>query len=122
MTPPPLLPPEAVAELRAVLMEARRRLLRTVATTEEELATLEAHQPGALTEDAPREAALAALARLSHQEQHELEEIYRAWARLEAGSYGACEGCGDTIPLARLRALPTARYCLSCQTRAEHGA
>jgi hypothetical protein len=47
--------------------------------------------------------------------QHELNEIDAAEARLDAGSYGVCEGCDLPIPLARLRAMPAGRRCAACQ-------
>ncbi len=108
-----------VEEFRRRLQEARERLFRTVALTDDELATLEPHQPGAADEDVPRETAVAILGRLDERERHELDEIYAAQARLETGTFGVCEGCGRPIPLARLRAMPTGRYCVACQAREE---
>jgi len=50
----------------------------------------------------------------SHQEEldevSELAEVEHALAKFADGTYGICEGCGGPIPLARLRALPEARY------------
>lgn len=37
-----------------------------------------------------------------------------ALERIRAGTYGVCTTCGDGIPLARLRALPTATACVAC--------
>lgn len=108
-----------VAEFRRRLDEARRRLTRTAARTDEELATLEMHQAGGAPEDVPTELASAVLSSLEGREKHELDEIDAAQARLEAGTYGVCERCAGPIPLARLRAMPTARHCLSCQRRDE---
>lgn len=110
---------DVVAEFRKRLAEARQRLFATVARTEEELATLEAHPPGGPGEDAPTEAAAAILNRLDDRERHELDEIDAAQARLEAGTFGVCEGCHRPILLARLRARPTARLCVPCQSREE---
>jgi DnaK suppressor protein len=117
-------PPSAalVEEFRRRLREARERLFRTVAVNEDELTTLEAHQPGAMSEDVPRETAIAILNRLGEREKHALDEIYAAQARLETGAFGACEGCAQPIPLQRLRAMPTARYCVACQAREEERA
>lgn len=106
-------------EFRQRLLEARTALLRTVTTTDEELATLEAHQPGAPIEDVARDQVLAVLSRLEGRDRHALDEILIAHAKLGAGTFGLCEGCGGTLPLARLRAIPTARYCMSCQTARE---
>lgn len=108
-----------VEEIRARLAQARREVYATVATTDEELATLEAHQPGSPVEDVATEMASALLSRLEGREKHELDEIDAAQARLAAGTYGACEGCRRPIPLTRLRAVPTARHCVACQRREE---
>jgi len=106
-------------EFRGLLREARQRLFRTVAVTDNELASLAAHEPGALIEDSARRAVEDLLGRLEGRERHELDEIQAAQARLETGSFGVCEGCGDAIPLIRLRAMPWARHCLACQAREE---
>jgi DnaK suppressor protein len=108
-----------VDEFRRRLRESRERLFRTVATTEEELVTLETHQPGGPPEDVASESVSALLSRLEEGEKHELDEIYAAQARLETGSFGVCEACGQQIPLPRLRAMPVARCCMTCQARTE---
>ena len=110
---------ELVEEFRRRLREMRARLFRTVTTADDELETLEAHQPGAPVEDAAREIVVSVLARLGDREKHELDEIYGAQARLETGSFGVCEECSRPIPLARLRAVPTARLCAPCTAREE---
>src|SRR5262249_7663082 len=35
--------------------------------------------------------------------------------KIEDGSFGACERCGEPIAEKRLDALPFARYCIDCQ-------
>ena len=34
--------------------------------------------------------------------------------RIDAGTYGRCDRCGETIAPARLEALPHTRHCVSC--------
>jgi DnaK suppressor protein len=46
--------------------------------------------------------------------------IAAALARLEAGDYGICHECHDEIPEQRLRAVPFATRCRTCQEAAEH--
>jgi RNA polymerase-binding protein DksA len=46
-----------------------------------------------------------------------LAEIDAALARLEAGAYGTCEGCGQPIGEGRLEARPVARLCIRCAER-----
>jgi DnaK suppressor protein len=48
-----------------------------------------------------------------------LKNITAALARLHAGDYGICRECEEEIPAKRLRALPFATTCLSCQESAE---
>lgn len=120
MTPEGTLPDAAlVEEFRRRLRGERERLFHAVAATEEELATLEARQPGAPTEDVVRETVTAVLSRLGERERREMDEIYAAQARLETGTFGVCERCGRPIPLARLRAIPATRFCVGCQAGEE---
>ena len=51
---------------------------------------------------------------LVQQVRRHLAEVDAAVARLEAGTYGACERCGSSIGAARLDALPAARTCIAC--------
>ena len=62
------------------------------------------------------------LTRLDEQGRREVEDIQAALARLEAGTYGRCESCGEAISVVRLDALPMARRCLHCQEQIEKGA
>lgn len=43
-----------------------------------------------------------------------LNEVEAALARLDAGTFGVCESCGEPIEPARLEAMPTARVCMRC--------
>lgn len=44
--------------------------------------------------------------------RHELEEVEHALTKLDDGTYGRCETCGEPISPARLEAKPAARYCI----------
>lgn len=46
-----------------------------------------------------------------------LADIKEALERIAAGTFGICAHCHRRIPLARLRALPTARLCIDCKRR-----
>jgi|SRR5579863_10000972 DnaK suppressor protein len=46
-----------------------------------------------------------------------LDEVEAAIERLEKGTYGACERCGQPIAPARLEAKPAARRCIACASR-----
>jgi DnaK suppressor protein len=44
-----------------------------------------------------------------------LDQVDRALAKVEGGTYGVCENCGKSIEAARLKALPYASLCISCK-------
>ncbi len=48
-----------------------------------------------------------------------LEQTEKALARIDAGSYGVCESCGQPIGKARLIAFPRAVLCVTCKQREE---
>ncbi|NTW27766.1 MAG: TraR/DksA family transcriptional regulator [Coriobacteriia bacterium] len=52
---------------------------------------------------------------LEQNERDELAEVRVALDRLNAGTYRTCSRCGAEIPVARLRAVPTAKLCVQCK-------
>jgi DnaK suppressor protein len=50
---------------------------------------------------------------LAAQLRQELAEVDRALTKLDAGTYGRCETCGEPIAPARLEAMPAARFCIN---------
>ena len=69
------------------------------------------------TDNFDRELAL----NLASSRQESLYDIEDAIRRVDEGTYGACETCGGAIELPRLKALPFAKKCMSCQNAAERG-
>lgn len=57
------------------------------------------------------------LAALIDQARDRLSAIELALQRIDAGSYGRCERCGDPIGAERLTARPTATTCVACAAR-----
>jgi RNA polymerase-binding protein DksA len=57
------------------------------------------------------------LALRDRNEQH-LALVDAALAKLDAGTYGACETCGRPIAPERLEAIPWAAKCIDCQRTA----
>lgn len=43
-----------------------------------------------------------------------IADIEHALDRIEEGTYGSCERCGDQIAFERLAVIPHARHCVSC--------
>lgn len=57
--------------------------------------------------------------RLRGREQKLLKKIDEAIARIESGTYGVCESCGEQISTKRLEARPVTTLCIECKTRQE---
>ncbi len=45
--------------------------------------------------------------------------IDEALRRIDAGSFGECERCGESIPEGRLRAVPLTTLCIDCKAELE---
>lgn len=46
-----------------------------------------------------------------------LRQAQEALVRIEDGTYGVCDECGQAISTKRLEAVPWANYCISCQEK-----
>jgi DnaK suppressor protein len=56
---------------------------------------------------------------LTYNARELLAQTERALARIEAGTYGSCESCGEPIGKARLQAFSRATLCVSYKQREE---
>ncbi len=54
-----------------------------------------------------------------NSERDKLAQIDRALARIDDGTYGVCESCGNPIGKMRLMAFPRATLCMTCKQREE---
>lgn len=50
---------------------------------------------------------------LSQARRH-LEQVDNALLRIDAGTYGDCTRCGNTIPFGRIQARPYTPHCVRC--------
>ncbi len=55
---------------------------------------------------------------LRRQAEGHLQEVDAALQRLDRGTYGVCEVCGEPVGEGRLEARPVARACIRCATAA----
>jgi len=105
-------PPALSASRRALVAERVRALA--------ELADAEVLAPGQITYGSQAAAATHVfeqqrdLALRDHNRQH-LGAVDAALARIDAGTYGRCLGCGGPVGEERLAALPWATHCIDCQ-------
>jgi DnaK suppressor protein len=73
------------------------------------------HMADVATDNYDREFSLG----LASNDRQSLYELDDALKRIEEGTFGVCEECKTVLTKARLKALPYARLCLSCQQKRE---
>ena len=116
-------------EFRHLLEEERGRLEATIANLNrnlaesqkesiQELSSYDQHSTdlGSETLERSKDVGLRDNAKL------QLTMVQEAMERLEDGTYGICESCGQPIDLDRLRAMPAATTCVRCKELAEEEA
>ncbi len=111
----PLLDYDAVARnLRAMLddIDAKGR-----ATAAEETAAEE--RMADVVDMAAAESNRSMTLRLRDREHKMIRKIHEALRRLEDGTYGICEDCGEPIAPARLAARPVTTLCAECKAERE---
>jgi RNA polymerase-binding protein DksA len=59
---------------------------------------------------------------LASRESRTVLLIREALRKNDAGTYGACEECGEPIGVKRLELIPYAQFCTRCQVKAERNA
>jgi DnaK suppressor protein len=109
---------EAFTQLRETyaqqLRQERDASLVDLAEGAVDLRATESERANEVAERAQQADATRMFTHLTERRQQRLEEIDRVLQRIALGTYGLCERCGEPIPVARLRALPTARVHVEC--------
>ncbi len=72
-----------------------------------------------LGDQATAESDRSFLLRLRGREQKLLKKIENAIEKIESGTYGVCETCGEKISIKRLEARPVTTLCIECKTKQE---
>ena len=57
--------------------------------------------------------------RIRDREHKLIKKIKKALIRIEEGTFGCCEACGEDISIERLKARPVTTECIECKTKAE---
>lgn len=115
---------DELARFRSVLLQKKRRLMGDVAMMSEEALGSE---EGSVDNHAPIHPAEVGshsfeqeftLDLLSHDGDR-IQLIEMAIEKLDEGTYGLCDECGQRIPKGRLEMLPESIYCVRCATKME---
>lgn len=106
-------------KLRQQMVDRQRQLVAEVSEQRSQAAA-DGNQDGHGVGDAADESVVRMMTDLHLQEAgrdlEELRDIDAALKRMDDGSYGECDECGNDIGYPRLEAQPTAMRCVECQT------
>ena len=107
-------------ELKEILLAEKKRILRHL----EDLShSSEEQMDFGIGDDADLasiETSQTSLQKIGKREAFLLKKINKALAKVEDGSIGVCEECGEDIGLPRLKARPVAQLCIDCKTEQEN--
>ena len=110
---------DRVALFRKKLVEKQRQLLEEVGKTVLYGKGQEDDSIKDLGDQATTAYTREFLFELGNGDRRILKEVQAALQKIEEGSFGSCERCGEAISDKRLEALPFARYCITCQRAVE---
>jgi DnaK suppressor protein len=71
------------------------------------------------TDRASLEADRNFMLRIRDRESKLILKVKKALARIETGTFGICESCGEDISFDRLKARPVTTQCIDCKTKEE---
>ena len=71
------------------------------------------------TDRASLEADRNFMLRIRDRESKLIKKIKKALERIENGTFGICEKCGEDITIDRLKARPVTTNCIECKTKEE---
>ncbi len=57
--------------------------------------------------------------RIRDREHKLIKKIKKALQRIEEGTFGVCDKCGEEITIKRLKARPVTAQCIECKTKEE---
>ena len=105
--------PKVVEEARLTLAAERDRLRLVLSEEVEHPKVAHGAQTAAATEVTESQRGQ----QMRERDELHLSQIEGALKRIDAGSFGTCQSCGNPIALERLEALPWAADCIDCHSK-----
>ncbi len=115
---PKKLTKKQLEEFRKILTEQLRQLEEKLGGTVDELSE-ESEVPADISDQATQESDLYFDLRVRDREQKLIEKIKKTLKKIDDGTFGICERCGEPIELERLKARPVATLCIDCKNEQE---
>lgn len=109
---------EQLELFRAQLLQKKQEILTDAGKTMTEMTDQTTNVPDP-NDRATLESGRSFELRIRDRERKLVAKIEEAIARIEDGTYGICEDCGEEIGLKRLEARPVTTLCIDCKTLQE---
>lgn len=107
-------------KFKKLLLEEKKKVVRHLeelsSSAEEELQS----GSGDDVDIASLEISLSRTHKIGRREAGLVKKIDYALGKIDEGTYGECENCGEDIAVARLQARPVAQLCIDCKTEQEN--
>ncbi len=101
------------------LLRQRDIILKGISPRAETPAVTGETEGGDVCDIASSDRAMDLRLRLTEREREKLREIEEALERIEDGTFGTCDRCGEKIPMGRLKAMPSTTVCVKCKSEEE---
>lgn len=112
---------EQLENYKKILLEQRERLAGQLNENQRQSFEFGLEEMPDPVDAAVQDRSQTILLSISESERDLIDLTDAALQRIELGSYGTCQNCGQEIAEARLNAVPYARYCMKCQEKMERG-
>lgn len=112
------LTPEVLQEIREDLERQSAELVNRSHIVRTEMRDRDISPKDSIDESTAEQGTSTSL-RLKDRERNLMTKISEALLRMDQGSYGICEVCGDPIGLRRLKARPMTTMCIECKEEEE---
>ncbi len=109
---------EQLEFFRGLLLQQQKELLSHADDTVVDMTTQAESFPDP-TDRATHESDQNFTLRIRDREHKLIKKIKQAIERIDNGTFGQCETCGEDISFDRLKARPVAEQCIECKTKAE---
>jgi len=110
---------KGMATLKKILVKMREDILDELGETFKTQTSAPERDVGDFYDDADIEKNRQMTHLLGEREREKLNAVNEALEKIEDGTYGNCEECGEDINKKRLKIIPFARYCVKCQSEME---
>ncbi|OGP86255.1 MAG: hypothetical protein A2Y95_01620 [Deltaproteobacteria bacterium RBG_13_65_10] len=106
-------------KFKKLLQEERKRILQNALRMADRKVTIDSDDVPDIVDLAASDLNLNLNVEIRERERHLLGKIDSALQKIDEGSFGVCEECGERIGTARLEARPVTGLCIKCKEEQE---